>query len=89
MINVLTLKIAFLWHENVGSHPPKIVTTFFTNVRIQKFHKLKILLASRYMYTLDDSHHTGTTEIVQAIKSIEENIEDSKDMEIWDHTMYL
>ncbi len=28
--------------------------------------------------TLQDSHRTGTTEIVQAIKSVEENIEDSK-----------
>ncbi len=36
--------------------------------------------------TLDDSHRTGTTEIVQAIKIVEDNIEDNKDMEIWDQT---
>ncbi len=30
--------------------------------------------------TLDDSHRTGTTEIVQAFKNVEENIEDSKEM---------
>ncbi len=47
----------------------------------------KILLALRY--TLDNSHRTGTTEIVQTIKSIEENIEDSNDMKIWDQTIYL
>ncbi len=34
--------------------------------------------------TLKDSHCTGTTKIVQAIKSVEENIEDSKEMKIWD-----
>ncbi len=39
--------------------------------------------------TLHDSHRTGTTEIVQAIKSIEENIEDNKEMKIWDQAMYL
>ncbi len=33
----------------------------------------------RIFCTLDDSHRTGTTEIVQAIKSVEENIEDSKE----------
>ncbi len=38
---------------------------------------------------LNDSRHTGTTEIVQAIKSVKENIEDSKEMKIWDQTMYL
>ncbi len=35
--------------------------------------------------TLDDSHCTGTTEIVQAIKNVE-NIADSKEMKIWDQT---
>ncbi len=86
MINVFDIKDCLFWHENVGSHPPKMVTIFFTNVRIQKFHNSKsLLVASRY--TVDDSHRT--TEIIQAITSIEENIEDSKDMEIWDQTMYL
>ncbi len=41
------------------------------------------------MSTLDDSYCTRTTEIVQAIKSVEENINDSKEMKIWDQTMYL
>ncbi len=40
-------------------------------------------------FTLDDSHRTGTTEIVQAIKSGEENIDDNKEMKIWDQIMYL
>ncbi len=35
------------------------------------------------------AHHTETNEILQAIKSVEENIEDSKEMKIWDQTMYL
>ncbi len=39
--------------------------------------------------TLDDSHRTGTTKVVQAIKSVKENIEDNKEMKIWDQTMYL
>ncbi len=39
--------------------------------------------------TIDDSRRTGTTEIVQAIKSVKENIEDSEEMKIWDQTMYL
>ncbi len=42
-----------------------------------------------YLYTLDDSHRTGTTKIVQAIKSVEENIEDSKEMKLLDQIMYL
>ncbi len=37
-----------------------------------------------YCCTLDDSHCTQTTEIVQAIKCVEENIEDRKEMKIWD-----
>ncbi len=41
------------------------------------------------LYTLDDSHHRGTTEIVQAIKSFGENIEENKEMKMWDPTMYL
>ncbi len=40
-------------------------------------------------YTLYDSHRTGTTEVVQAFKSVEENIEDNKEMKIWDQKMYL
>ncbi len=28
------------------------------------------------LYTLDDSHRTVTSEVVQAIKSVKENIED-------------
>ncbi len=36
------------------------------------------LYGIRDNFTLDDSHRTGTTEIVQAIKSVEENTEDSK-----------
>ncbi len=47
------------------------------------------LYGIRDNFTLDDSHRTGTTEIVQAIKSVEENTEDSKEMKIWDKTMYL
>ncbi len=39
--------------------------------------------------TLDDSHRTGATEIVQAIKSVEENTDDSKEMKIWDKIMDL
>ncbi len=39
--------------------------------------------------TLDGSHRPGTTEIVQAIKSVEEKIEDSKEMKVCDQTMYL
>ncbi len=42
-----------------------------------------------HLYTLDNSDHTGTTEIVQAIKRVEENIENSKEMRIWDQTIYL
>ncbi len=38
--------------------------------------------------TLDDSHYTWTTEVVQAIKSVEENIEDNKEMKIWDKIMH-
>ncbi len=38
---------------------------------------------------LVDNHRTGTTEIVQAIKSVEENIEDNKEMKIRNQTMYL
>ncbi len=34
--------------------------------------------------TLDNNHRTGTSEIVQAIKSVGDNIEDCKDMKIWD-----
>ncbi len=30
-----------------------------------------------------------TTKVVHAIKSVEENIEDCKEMKIWDQTMYL
>ncbi len=35
------------------------------------------------------AHRTGTTEVVQAIKSVEENIDDNKEMKIWDQIMYL
>ncbi len=35
------------------------------------------------------SYYTGTSEIVQPIKSVEENIEDGKEMKIRDLTMYL
>ncbi len=34
--------------------------------------------------TLDNSHHTGTTKVVQATKSVEQNIDDNKEMKIWD-----
>ncbi len=40
-------------------------------------------------YTLDESHRTWTTKIVQADKSVEENIKGCKEMKIWDQTMYL
>ncbi len=36
-----------------------------------------------FLHTLDDSHHTATTEIVK------ESIEDSNEMKIWDQPMYL
>ncbi len=39
---------------------------------------VKISCVYSYCCTLDDNHCTGTTEIVQAIKSVEENIEDCK-----------
>ncbi len=39
--------------------------------------------------TLYDSYRTGTTEIVRAIKCVEETIEDNKEMKIWDQTMYM
>ncbi len=39
--------------------------------------------------TLNDSHRTGITEIVLAIKNVEENIEDRQEMTIWDEKMYL
>ncbi len=39
--------------------------------------------------TQEDSHRTGTTEVVQTIKSVEENIEDNKEMKLWAQTMYL
>ncbi len=41
------------------------------------------------IYLLNDSHRSGTTEIVKAIKSVEENIEDNNEMKIWDQTLYL
>ncbi len=46
---------------------------------------MNIYIGSQHIH----SHHTGITEIVQAIKSIEENIEENKEMKIWDQTMYL
>ncbi len=45
--------------------------------------KINILLS-----TLDDNHRTGTYDIVQAIKSVEENMEDCKKMKIRDETMH-
>ncbi len=39
--------------------------------------------------TLEDSYFTGTNEIVQTIKGVEENIEDSKEMKLLDQIMYL
>ncbi len=39
-----------------------------------------------YICTLDDNHRRGTTEIVQAIKSVEENVGDNKEMKIRDQT---
>ncbi len=39
---------------------------------------------------MDDSHRTWTTEVVEAIRSIEENIEDNKEMKkcIWKQCIY-
>ncbi len=61
-----------------------------TNIRYEwtKSHLLYYHISCMYT-TLDDSHRTGTTEIVQANKSFKENIEDGKEMKIWDQTMYL
>ncbi len=52
-------------------------------------YALASLIYTSSTSTLDDSHRTGTTEMVQAIKGVEENNEDSKEMKIWDQTMYL
>ncbi len=45
----------------------------------------KQAIVQHIAYTPDDWHRTGTTEIVQAIKSVE----DRKEMTIWNQTMYL
>ncbi len=56
----------------------------------QEREKVPLLaMKSRNIRTLDDTHRTGTTEIAQVIKSVEENIEDSKEMKIRDQTMYV
>ncbi len=40
------------------------------------------ILRSPSGYTFDDSHCTGTTEIVQPIKSVKDNIDDNKEIKI-------
>ncbi len=46
------------------------------------FKTVKYLLIQQH-YTLDNNHRTEVCEIILAIKSVEENIEDCKEMKIW------
>ncbi len=72
-----------------GTVPWPMVTAFpvFHQMSVWSNNIWDTVMMSQY--TLDGSHRTVTTEVVQAIKSVEENIKDNKEKKIWDQTMYL